>query len=481
MTSLRPTAPAAVGAAGALPWGKAAMALLLGLMAIKLLALWIDPTLRFFMGDSGSYLHSALTGWRPPDRSYTYGQLVAASALAAGSPLALLALQAAFGIASAMALAALLVRGCGVRPALAVGAALLLAIEPAQLFYERMLMAESAGTLAFVLHVGLLAAYARDGGYRWMGLAAIAGLAAISLRLSLLPVVLGLSATVPVVAALQEGERGRRLAAIARHLGFALLVTAALHAAYQAGYRRDYGETTYLPANGMMRIGLVAPLVRAEHFEGTGVDGAIVLAELGQSLTDAGRREAHVWASDGLYQTLSRHTDRPEQVARVVTGRALRDSPLGWLRLGVENVGGYFSPGALPFRLEDDLGRRPPDEGMLDVLQARLGYDARGVAASSSLATRWFESGAPWLVACFLLLAPLALLALALHWRGPHRAVVAVICLASLGLVSGHLLFAHIASLRYLHPMPWFVLANAALVADALLRRRQVQGPGTAR
>ena len=211
------------------------------------------------------------------------------------------------------------------------------------------------------------------------------------------------------------------------------------------------------------------------------MDGATVLAELGQPLEDTGRREAQVWSPDGLYQTLSRHTDRPEQVARVVTGRALRADPIGWIRLGIDNVGGYFDPGVLPPRLQDDLGRRPPDDGMLDTLQAQLGYDARGVAASSSPATRWFEVGAPWLVACFLLLAPLALAALALHWRTPARAVVAVVCLASLGLVSGHLLFAHIASLRYLHPMPWFVLANVALLAEAWLRRRAGQAPGTAR
>lgn len=58
---------------------------------------------------------------------------------------------------------------------------------------------------------------------------------------------------------------------------------------------------------------------------------------------------------------------------------------------------------------------------------------------------------------------------------------MAVLCLASLGLVASHLLFAHIPSLRYLHPMPWFVLANLALVLAALARRRGAQGPGTAR
>ena len=471
MTALRTAPPPPLAAASPIPWGRTAVALLAALVLVKLAGLFLDPALRFFMGDSGSYLHTALTGWLPPDRSFTYGLLVGHGVLPIGSSLALLVLQALFGIATAMALAQVLFRSCAVHPLLAAGAALALAIEPAQLFYERMLMAESAGTLAFVLCVAALVVYARNGRHRWMALAAAMGILAISLRLSLLPVVLGLTATVPVVVALHHAPRGGRIMALARHLGFALVVTTALHAAYQASYRRDYGEATYLPANGMMRIGLVAPLVRAEHFQGTGVDGGKVLAELGQPLADSRRREAQVWATDGLYQTLSRHTDRPEAVARVVTGRALRDSPLGWVRLGLDNVRGYFDPGVRAFRLQDDLGRRPPDEGMLATVQARLGYDARGVAASSSPATRWFELGAPWLIAGFLLLAPLAVLGLALHWRSPARAAVIVLCLASLGLVSSHLLFAHIASLRYLHPMPWFVLANLALVLETLRRR----------
>ncbi len=481
MTPVRPVPPPSPRGVAARAWHGPLAGLLLALLAIKLAGLLADPVLRFFMGDSGSYLHTALTGWRPPDRSYTYGLLVGATAIAAGSPWVLLGLQALFGVASALALAWLLARALAVPAAIAAAAALALAIEPAQLLYERMLMAESAGTLAFVLQVCALAAYARDGRRRWMALAAVAGIAAVSFRLSLLPVVLGLAATVPVVVALAHARAGRRGAALARHLGFALAATVLLHAIYQAGYRRDYGESTYLPANGMMRIGLVAPLVRAHHFEGTGVDGARVLAEVGPPLSDPRRREEQIWSPDGLYQTLARHTDRPEAVARVATGRALRESPLGWVALGIGNVTGYFDPALLRHRLEDDLGRRPPDDAMLGVLEARLGYDARGVAASSSAATRWFAAGAPWLVACFLLLAPLALLSLALHWRSPARAVVAVLCLASLGLVASHLLFAHIPSLRYLHPMPWFVLANLALVLAALARRRGAQGPGTAR
>jgi hypothetical protein len=44
--------------------------------AIKLLLLWLDPTPQLYMGDSASYIWTALTEWIPADPSYFYGYLV---------------------------------------------------------------------------------------------------------------------------------------------------------------------------------------------------------------------------------------------------------------------------------------------------------------------------------------------------------------------------------------------------------------------
>ena len=450
------------------------------LLAIKLAWLLGDPTLRLFLGDSASYLHSAVTGWMPPDRSFTYGHLVRASAVAFASPLALVLLQTAFGIASCALLAGLLVRGFGVRAGLAMGAALLLAFDPGQLFYERMLMAESAGTLALTAHVVLLSAYAHTGRWRWMACAAVAGIAAVSLRLNLLPVVLGLAVTVPVVAALRTA-RGRLLPAVASQLGVALALTGVLHLAYMQSYRQAPGdEAGYLPASGMMRIGLVAPMIRPEHFEGTGVSGD-VLATLRLDLSDPRQRERHVWSAEGLYAALALRTDDPERVARVITSRALRDDPLRLVGMGLGNLADYLDDRQRAFRIHDDLGRRVPDADVMLSLRTHLDYDYDGVTEADSWSTRWFRAGVPWTIACVFALAPLALLALAVNWRTPARPVAWVLCLASLGLVASHVLFAHVPSLRYLHPMPWFVLANLAVLAGAGLHRRAAQGPRTAR
>lgn len=463
------------------PPARVLLAALAALLAIKLAGLLGDPTLRLFMGDSASYLRSALTGSMPPDRSFTYGILVRVSAVTFGSPLALVLLQTLFGIACSMLLTGLLHRGLGVRFGLAAAAGLLLALDPGQLLYERMMMAESAGTLALAAHVVLLAIYVRTGSWRWMVRAAVLGIAAVSLRFSLLPVVLGLALTVPLVAALHAPRQRPLPVALARQLTIALLATGVLHLVYMQSYRlMPGGEAGYMPASGMMRIGLVAPMIRAEHFKGTGVPGS-VLRDVMLDLDDPRQREAHVWVPGGLYQTIVRRTDQPERVARTITSRALRDDPSRLLTLGLGNFADYFDADLREARIADDLGRRPPDAVALQALRETLHYDAEGIAASDSFATRWFHAGAPWLIGCLVALAPLALLALALNWRSRFRPAVLVLCLASLGLVASHLLFAHIPSLRYLHPMPWFVLANLALLAEALSRRRGTQGPGTAR
>src|SRR4029079_8682566 len=46
------------------------------IFAVKLLLLWLDPTPKLYLGDSGSYIRTALIGSIPSDRSYFYGYLV---------------------------------------------------------------------------------------------------------------------------------------------------------------------------------------------------------------------------------------------------------------------------------------------------------------------------------------------------------------------------------------------------------------------
>ena len=63
----------------------------------------------------------------------------------------------------------------------------------------------------------------------------------------------------------------------------------------------------------------------------------------------------------------------------------------------------------------DDIGTRPPDDGMIAIIAERFGYDARGVATRSSPVYPYY-AGSRWYWT--LLLFALPLLALAAWWRG---------------------------------------------------------------
>lgn len=442
------------------------------LLALKAGALLADPQLRLFLPDSAVYLQSALGGPPPLDRSWTYPWLVRAAGIAFGSGLGLVAAQTLLGCLSALLLHGVLVRHAGVRPALALAAAVLLALEPAQLFYERMLMAEAAGAALLACALASHAEYLARGRLGWLAGGALLGLAAASCRLNLLPAVLAWSALVPLLrgAATRDWRTG------ALHLALALALTGALHAGYRQLYAGlTHGAPGYHGASGRFQLALVVPLVEPRHLAAAGLPPAL-LEEVALDRRDPRQREAHLWRQGGLIEVVSRHSATPDEAAGRIARAALRDHPVAFLGLAGATLRDHFDRALMRERLEDDLGRRAVNERLRGELQRRLGVDAAEPQRRRGLVRAWFASAAAWLP---WTLPGLPLLALAAAWAGrtlPGRATRWLIGLSSLGLVAGHLLFSHIVSYRYLQPLPWFVLANLALLAEAMLRRRAARG-----
>ncbi|HSJ41869.1 MAG TPA: hypothetical protein VK955_12550, partial [Xanthobacteraceae bacterium] len=157
---------------------------LLAIAAVKLTILLIDPNPRFFLWDSVTYLRGAIDGSLPRDRSFLYSLLIGAIAVPLHSLHALVIAQSLAGIASAF-FAYLIVRVfLRVRFQVALITALLVAIEPGQLFYERMVMAEAFGSAIWLGFLVLVLAYVRDGRTIWLPAIALAGIAAIGFRLN---------------------------------------------------------------------------------------------------------------------------------------------------------------------------------------------------------------------------------------------------------------------------------------------------------
>lgn len=447
------------------------LVLALSLAAIKLCLILVDPTQRFFLGDSESYLHSALTGWIPPDRSFLYGYFIRLTAVVSGDLLGLLAAQSLCGVITALLCARIVSIDLGVDRRVAALVACLLAIEPAQLFYERMVMAESLGTLCFVAMLGFGLAYQRRCAWPWLIAVALAGIATVALRMSLLPVVLGFVLLPPLTAALERGTR-RSWRRTGLHLLIALVATGLVHTAYQRLYGElSDGPSAYLQSSGTFRLGLLAPLVKPEHLQQAGLAPQL-LQTVGPPLADPRQREAQLWLEDGLVAVLRRAAGADtEKLARQIADQALRDDPLGLLRLSVATTRDYFVAAATVPRMADDLGTRALSADMLTSLRERLNHDGSQAHALRNPAAVYFEQGGYWLIFCLFALAPLAMLALLRLWHR-RRAAVTLLALTALGLVAGHLLFSHIVSFRYLHPFPPLMLICAAAALAPQARRR---------
>jgi hypothetical protein len=445
--------------------------LTLVLVAIKLSLILVDPTQRFFLGDSESYLHSALTGWIPPDRSFVYGLFVRHTAVWPGALVGLLAAQSLCGVLTALLCARIAGTDLGVDRRAAALIAVLVAIEPAQLFYERMVMAESAGTLCLVAMVSCGFAYLRRDAWPWLIAMALAGIATVSLRMSLLPVVLGFAALPPLVAAVEPGLR-RTWRRVGVHLVVALTATWLVHDGYQQLYGYLFqGRPEYLHSSGTFRLGLVAPLVKPEHLEREGLSPQL-LASVVPPLADPRMREAQLWLDDGLVAVLRRAAgDDTERHARHIASAALRDDPMGFIGLAVATTQDYFSARETAARMADDLGERALSEPMQAALRERLNYDAAHVHERRNLAARYFEHAGNWLIVCLFALVPLALVAALRVWPR-RRSAALLLALTALGLVAGQLLFSHIVSFRYLHPFaPLALICAAAAFAPAARRR----------
>lgn len=434
------------------------------LVAVKFGVWMLDPLMRTFMGDSASYLWSAFSDQPAPDRSFTYSLLIRNTALALGDLRVLGWLQSGIGALTCLLVFVSLRRHFLLGFTAAATMAVALALEPGQLFYERMVMAETVGTFFLVAMVFLGLRHGQNGGAMNLAVMVLCGTIVVSLRLSSVPVVLGF-ALLPVLCRLRENGFRVRWSRVGLHAALVLALTFGMHLAYKRWFddlsnfqnRADYSHST-----GKMRLGLLAPLVKPEHLLRAGLP-ANLLDTVSPNSRDPINREAQMWGPTGLFERISAYTDDPETVSRKVAMYAFRDDPFGLLRMSASNLAGYFDEAIATHRMNDDLGVRPPDEGMLDIIRTHFGWEARGIAARPSLVSNYFSHSRWWWTA---VLFALPILAAWLLLRARGNAAATALALFGLGLFASHVLFSHIVSFRYLHPFTPFLFWTAgALLA----------------
>ncbi|MBX3724886.1 MAG: hypothetical protein KF823_03110 [Xanthomonadales bacterium] len=468
---------------------RALLAVLAGLVLAKAAFLLVDPDPRFFFGDSASYINAATRGWGLRDRSSTYPFLIWLTALPSRSLHVLVLLQSALGAVLAALLYRLLVRDLGVRAGLAALAAVLIALEPMQLYYERTVMAETFGTGFLVAMLLAQCSYFRRPMPAKILLAVGLGLVAVSFRLSLLPTVLVLGSGFPLLwllarpglpappggpAAHRPSGRSRPAARrIVVHFGLALLATCALHQGYRVAYGKAVGvDPGYIASSGLFRLAWLAPLLTPGHLDRQGVPPAL-LQGLAEDPGDRRSREWQMWHPEGLIARLrAARPDDADAVAGRIAGDLLRRQPSAVLALGLATFADHFDVAYADDRMQDDLGIRPPDQRFIGQVQDLFGHDASAWRHPDGLVHRMMVAYRPVLT-LQVLIAPLLALALLVLARARATPSLAVLALAILGLAASNILFGHALVFRYLHPLPPLLMVAVAVLADAALRRRR--------
>ena len=117
---------------------------------LKFFLLGLDPLPKMFIGDSASYLATAIIGWIPDDRSYFYGFVIRLVSLWTESLTPLLLLQSFLSAVTALLLAYTCRRlfGLSARSSYIIG--LICALDPFQLVWERYVMTETISLFFYV-------------------------------------------------------------------------------------------------------------------------------------------------------------------------------------------------------------------------------------------------------------------------------------------------------------------------------------------
>jgi hypothetical protein len=450
------------------PSGREWLAAIALIVAIKAAFLALDPDPRFFMGDSVTYLRTALEGVIPRDRSFLYGASIWLTAVLPGSLHGLVIAQVGAGVASALLVFWIARVLLDVPRRWSLAAAGLVALEPAQLFYERMVMAEAFGGVAWLTFVGCALAYARRGRWPWLLGAVLAGVVGASLRLNGVLVAIVVPAMLPWLrfGVAAPGPARPALRAVLVHSLVAIVATAAVH----TGYRHLVGHLTdappgYIAMAGPFELGLVAPLVRAEHFAGTGCPPDI-LQRVRPPLADPWLREVHIWRGDGLWPTMQWSCRAPEEAARIVADRALASNPFGLVPMASSIVRQHFDAPSVRWRMDSDLGRNWLGDDFVALIRREFGFDPKHVPFRDTVTSRAFDHARGWFTFAYF---ATPFLAAAVAWRARQRRDAAALGFAAIAglLFASQLLLSHILSYRYLYAFPVLLIVGAAWWAGA--------------
>jgi hypothetical protein len=450
-------------------------ALAAGVLAIKVAILLLDHEPMFYIGDSGAYLASAVSGWLPGDRSFVYGFVIIRAVLYVfGSLTGVVIVQSLAAAGSALLLAAVLRIGFGVGRGVAAAAAVAYAVEPLALMYERFIMTESFTMLAFASFILVQMIYLQSPRAIHLVLLAMLSTCVIALRVSYLPAMLVSMGVLPFLTAKVHDAMpaGRPRARKAVHALVLVAVTFASHAAYKNWYHYlTGGPAVYNDADGLFMLAAWSPLLTKNDFPDPELYEKLIPkvhppigGHFDPRLSDYGPFTVQAFGSEALVAQLLHSQPSKEDAnslaKRIAFNIAKRD-PVGVISLGVNTYLDYWDPTILHQKIRLEEGNMEISGPLIKLFADNFKHDISRHHLMRTQTKDYHAAAAFWYRV--LLLTPAVWLLAALvclrHWRE-----MVVIGIYSLGLLLSYCVLVTEPWIRYLHPLAWLILIPFAVI-----------------
>ena len=451
-------------------------------LAIKLLLLWLDPTPKLFMGDSWSYIHTALIGSIPRDRSYFYGYLVRWLALWPHSFAPLLVFQALASGATAIVFALICSRLFRMSNRISFLFGLICALDPCQLVWERYVMTETFSLFVYVLVLYWSLLYLRDRRIWQLAVVQALSVVLIGFRMSYLLVVLACTILLPLIAfalapmrAVRNQSDPRRLSPLATgfaHLVASLAIMLLMHGAYKEVYGKlSKRESAYLHDSGAHLVSVWAPVLEPSDATDSRL-GELIANGHQFKIHDLTLRNAQHFGEDFLidrWRKIEKKRRKSDRIAKETAMNALRRRPLQIVGLAMKTYMGYWGIASIQSYAREDLGYGALTEEQVKVLAEKFRFITVKLlpAQPFSLLQRYFLAGWPYYF--IVVVSPLTC-ALA-TWVSRQRAFALLLFVHVSILMVVVTALSPQACIRYLQPVSLLTLLSIAICVDSLARR----------
>lgn len=447
--------------------------IILVIISIKLVFFFLDSLPQFFLGDSQGYICTAIDDWIPPDRSFFYGYIIRFVTFLSHSLTSLVMAQVIASCISCILLAYIfrlmsfpvhyIITGC-----------VAFAVEPLQLFYERYVMTETFSLMFFVLFVFFWTHFLKKPDWLFIFLANVAGIFAVALRLSFLPVIQAGVVFFPLACCFVNfSKNAARFKIITGKILLWLTISLICYFMMHTGYKHLNGylsgsKPAYNYDSSFFLLASWCPLIQEEYFEDRDLASRLVPS----TLRDLSLREYNRWNNDGIVSRLIKtQPDRltAERIAGQVAKKIFINNPWGVIRMGLMTYGALWFEDSAHGSMKYDRGERELPEELLNDLSDHYNLDGRKLPFLKTLTNTYYFAARLWYRV--LLISPLILFIAFWVSGNELRPFIMFSFIAGSLIILIATMVATMPVVRYLHPLSWLVMPGLIVIAREVIKR----------